>query len=165
MEHPEPIGRTSCVQCRGTGKAQDDTPCLACQGTGLVPAFKQPTIPSTPSSACSKQRRFSRYHTDLPITIRDQAKRESVGRCVIIAEGGLAAIFPEPIPTGSLVVVRLALPNHPAILELMAIVRNQTGLRHGLEFISMADSEGEAIGHFCAGLVLQSESSTDSGTI
>jgi len=127
-----------------------------------VPVFKQPTIPSVPPAGSSKQRRFSRYHTDLPITIRDQSERESVGRCVIIAEGGLATILPEPIPAGSVVAVRLSIPNHPATLEPMAVVRNQIGLRHGLEFVSLTDSERIAIRKFCADLILQSEPPVDS---
>jgi len=162
MEHPEPIGQTPCVQCRGTGKAEDDLPCAACQGTGLVPVFQQTTISSAPPAESSKQRRFSRYHTDLPITVRDQGERESVGRCVIIAEGGLAAIFPGPIPAGSVVTAWLSIPNHPAILEPMAVVRNQIGLRHGLEFVSLTDSERTAIRQFCAGLMAQPERPVDS---
>jgi len=146
------------MQCRGTGKAEDDLPCAACQDTGLVPVFKQPTIPSGPPPGSSKRRRFSRYYTDLPITVRDRLERESVGRCVIIAEGGLAAIFPEPIPAGSVVTVRLPIPNHPAILEPMAVVRNQTGLRHGLEFVSLTDSDRMAIRRFCQGPSIQSDS-------
>jgi len=150
------------VQRRGTGKAEDDLPRAACKATGLVPVFKQPTIPSAPPAGPSKQRRFPRYYTDLPITIRDQEERESVGRCVIIAEGGLAAIFSDLIPAGSVVTVRLSIPNHPATLELMAVVRNQIGLRHGLEFVPLTDLERIAIRRFCAGLVVQSEPPVDS---
>jgi hypothetical protein len=99
----------------------------------------------------------------LPLRLRDQQEQEFAGRCVVIAEGGLAAILPEPIPAGSAVTLQLSIPTHPAVLEAGAVVRNQLGLRHGFEFASLTDSERLAIRQFCAGLMIQPEPAFDSG--
>ena len=155
--NPQLIGRTVCGGCRGTGKTDDEMACPVCEGTGLVAVFKQPPVPGTPPVGWSKRRRFPRYYTDLPLTLRDQQEQEFAGRCVVIAEAGLAAILPEPIPAGSVVTLQLPIPTHPAALEVWAIVRNQLGLRHGFEFVSLTDSDRVAIRQFCTGLMIQSE--------
>jgi len=154
---PEPIGQTCCMDCRGTGKKDDETTCLTCQGTGLVAVFGKPTTPTQTLRTGSPRRRFSRYYTDLPIKIRDQREQELTGRCVIIAEGGLAAILPQPTSTGSVATLRLSIPTHPTVLEVRVVVRDQIGLRHGFEFVSLTDSERMAIRQFCAGLMVQLE--------
>ncbi len=156
------IGHTPCQDCCGTGKSRGGALCSACEGTGLVAVFQQPTTVITAPARPSNRRRFPRYYTDLPITLRDQQEQESVGRCVVIAEGGLAAVLPEPIPPGSVVVLRLSIPPHPTILEVWAVVRNQLGLRHGFEFVSLTDSGRLAIRQFCSGLMIQSEPTGDS---
>jgi hypothetical protein len=122
----------------------------------LVKVFSEPVVPSAASGGPSGQRWFPRYYTDLPLTLRNQQGQALAGRCVVIAEGGLAAILPEPIPAGSVVMLRLSIPNH-ATVEAWAVLRNQTGLRHGFEFVSLTDWERAAIRKFCAGLMVQSE--------
>jgi len=160
---PEPIGRTRCEGCRGTGKTDDGAACPACQGTGLVAVFKQPIVPcAAPAGSSTRRRRFPRYYTDLPLTLRDPQEQEFAGRCVVIAEGGLATVLPEPIAAGSVVMLQLPIPTHPAMLEVWAVVRNQLGLRHGFEFVRLADSERVAIRQFCSGLMMQSEPAFDS---
>ncbi len=154
---PELIGHTSCEVCRGTGKSENGAACSACQGAGLEPVFRQPTVPSPPAGSYTRRRRFPRYYTDLPLSLRDQQERELAGRCVVIAEGGLAAVLPEPLPAGSVVTLQLPIPTHPTVLEAWAVVRNQLGLRHGFEFVSVTDSERVAIRQFCNGLMVQSE--------
>lgn len=158
---PEPIGRTPCETCRGTGTSVDGTACPACHGTGLMKVFKPPTVPGAPAAApagsSTRRRRFPRYYADLPIGLRDQQEREFAGRCVVIAEGGLAAVLPEPIRAGSVVTLQLSIPTHPTVLEVLAVVRNQLGLRHGFEFVSLTDSERAAMRQFCSGLMVQSE--------
>jgi len=155
------IGYTRCEECGGTGKKSDETSCTNCWGTGLVPVFQEPAVPR-PQAEWSKQRRFPRYYTDLPLKLRDQREQELAGRCVVIAEGGVAAILPEPITIGSVVTLQLPLPTHPIALEAWAIVRNQLGLRHGFEFVSLPDSERAAIRQFCSGLSTQSNDQSGS---
>jgi hypothetical protein len=150
----EPIGHTPCADCCGVGKNDDETTCPTCQGAGLVPVFKQPAAVGT-QPAAPPGRRFSRYYTDLPITIRDQQERELAGRCVVIAEGGLAAILPEPISVGSVVKLQLHLPTYPTAIAVWAIVRNELRLRHGFEFVSLTDLERAAIRRFCNCLGVQ----------
>ena len=157
MNEPQIIGRTPCEECRGTGKSRDESACPVCAGTGLVAAFKQPTAVDTAPSGFPRRRRFPRFHTDLPIRLRDQREQEFTGRCAVIAEGGLAAVLPEPIPSGSVVTLQLSFPTYPTILETWAIVRNQIGLRHGFEFVSLTDPERVAIRQFCNGLTVQSD--------
>lgn len=153
----ESIVRTRCEACSGTGTSQDETLCPACQGTGLVAVSRQPTVPGTPPTvptpSSTRRRRFSRYYTDLPLTLRDQQEREVAGHCVVIAEGGLAAV----LPVGSVVTLRLHIPTHSTTLEVLAVLRNQLGLRHGFQFLSLTDAQREAVKRFCNGLMLQSE--------
>jgi len=152
----EPIGLTRCGKCGGIGETQEETPCPTCEGTGLVNVFSEPVVPSAASGGPSKQRRFPRYYTDLPLTLRSQQEQVLAGRCVVIAEGGLAAILPEQIPAESVVTLRFSIPDHGTV-EAWAVLRNQIGLRHGFEFVSLTDSERVAIRQFCAGLMVQSE--------
>ncbi len=150
----EYLGETQCEQCGGTGKKPEGESCPRCWGTGLLPVFKQHPA-STPAVQSSERRRFPRYYTDLPVRLRNQ--QEVTGRCLIISEAGVAAILPKPVPTGSVVTLQLPIPIlHPAVLETLAVVRNQIAPRHGCEFVSLKDTEREAIRQFCNGLVAQS---------
>ena len=155
----EYAGDKQCEECGGGGIAPGGKLCTRCLGTGLLPVFKQHTV-STPPVQSSKRRRFPRYYTDLPVRLRDHHEEELAGRCGIIAEGGIAAILPKAITTGSVVTLELPIPTlDPPVLETLGLVRNQLGLRHGFEFVSLKDSEREAIRQFCVGLVRQSDDS------
>lgn len=153
----EKIGYTICEDCRGTGKKSDERSCTHCEGTGWVAVFREPSVVSTPPVKSSERRRFPRYYTDLPVTLRDQQEQEFAGRCTIVAEGGLGAILPQPIPAGSMATLQLSIPTHVTVLTVRAVVRNQKGLRHGFEFVSLTDSERVAIRRFCHGLMTQSD--------
>lgn len=104
----------------------------------------------------SEKRRFPRYRTDLPLRIRNHEERDLDGRCFVIAEGGLGGNLPEPIPVGSVVQLRLAVPTHPTLLEVWAVVRYQQGPQHGFEFVSLTDTERLSIKEFCTELATQS---------
>jgi hypothetical protein len=153
----EIIGYTTCEDCRGTGKKSDETSCTKCGGAGWVAVFKETTILSGPPARSSERRRFPRYYTDLPVRLRNQQEQEFAGRCTIVAEGGVGVILPEPIPTGSMVILQLPIPTHATVLTVRVVVRNQQGLRHGFGFVSLADSERVAIKQFCDGLPPQSD--------
>ena len=103
-------------------------------------------------------RRFPCYHTDLPVSVRNHDERDLDGRCFVIAEGGLGANLPEPIPVGSIVRLRLALPTSSTLLNVWAIVRYQLDLHHGFEFVSLTDGERLSISEFCNQLAIQQSS-------
>jgi len=153
----ETIGYTTCQACGGTGKNPDETACTNCGGTGWIVVFKKSTVVATPPVQSSGRRRFPRYYTDLGITLRNQQEQKFSGRCVVIAESGLGAILPHPFPAGTVVTLQVSIPNYESALNAQAVVRNQEGLRHGFEFVSLADSERAAIRQFCGGLMLQSD--------
>ncbi|HYY70617.1 MAG TPA: PilZ domain-containing protein [Terriglobales bacterium] len=148
---PEPIGYTRWGQCGGTGKNDGGTACSVCEGTGLMPVFRPSRPRKDVPAVYSTQRRFPRYYTDLPIRVREQ-ERELGGRCAIIAENGIGVILPKPFPAGSVITVQLPVPTNPTAVEALGVVRNQSGLRHGIEFVSLTDSERGSIQQFCAGL-------------
>jgi PilZ domain len=98
------------------------------------------------------QRRFPRFRTDLPITVRDPLEHEFEGHCNVFAEGGLAAIFPEEFPVGSVVLLRFMVPTHPTELRVLAEVRYHIGFLHGLEFVSLNEEDRRPIQQFCSHL-------------
>jgi len=118
----------------------------------------QPPNPGAPPHGWSEQRRFPRYRTDLPLRVRDHQdhqERNLDGRCFVIAEGGLGGILPEPIPVGSVVQLRLAIPTHPPVFEVWAVVRYCVDLKHGFEFVSLTEAERLSIRQFCNELAIQ----------
>lgn len=145
-----PLGYTSCVDCRGSGRKDNGTPCLHCEGTGMV-AVCEPDYPENQEKWTTGQRRFPRYLTDLPITVSLHG-RDLEGYCNNIAEGGLGAFLPEPVPTCSVVVLHFVVPSHPTELRVQAVVRYQIGFQHGLEFVSLNEAERLAIRQFCSEL-------------
>ena len=140
-----PMGYTSCEHCGGRGKNADEAPCPSCGGTGLVPVRPK-----------TKQRRFPRYRTDLPITVRNFLGRDLEGHCNVIAEGGLSLTLPEAVPEGTVILLEFLVPIHPTRLRVWAVVRYLIGLQHGLEFISITERERLSIRQFCNELPLQS---------
>jgi len=148
-----PMGYTSCEHCRGRGKNDDEAPCPSCEGTGLVPVRPK-----------TKQRRFPRYRTDLPITVRNRLEHDLEGRCNVIGEGGLCVTLPEAVPEGKVVLLEFVVPTHPTPLRVWAVVRNLIGLQHGLEFISCTEGERLSIRQFSNELALQSISGAQTGS-
>ncbi len=139
-----PMGYTACDNCRGTGKRDDDAPCLSCKGTGLAAVRPR-----------AERRRFPRYQSNLPITVRNRLERDLEGHCTVVSEGGLSVTLLEAIPAGSVVLLQFALPTHPTQLRVWAVVRHLIGLQHGLEFISITEGERLSIRQFCNELAIQ----------
>ena len=105
------------------------------------------------------RRRFPRYHTALPLRVRDHLERQLEGYCDIIAEGGLGVTLSETLPLGSVVLLQFALPNRPTELQVWAIVRSYVDPhRHGLEFVSLNEEERHSMRLFCNELAVQSVS-------
>jgi len=111
-------------------------------------AVGEADYPENQEKRTTGQRRFPRYLTDLAITV---TLRESdfEGYCNQIAEGGLGALLPQPVPVGSVVWLQFVVAPHATELHVQAVVRYQTGFRHGLEFTSLAEAERVAIRQFC----------------
>jgi len=146
-----PLGYTPCEDCRGSGRKDDGSACPNCEGTGMA-AVREPRDPENPEEwTTGRQRRFRRYLTDLPLTV-SLGERDLEGYCNQIAEGGLGAFLPEPVPAGSVVALHFAVPTPPTVLHVQAVVRYQIGFQHGLEFVSLAEGERLAIRQFCTEL-------------
>ena len=111
-----------------------------------------------------QRRRFPRYRTDLPITVRNPLERNLEGHCNVIAEGGLCVTLPEAVPEGNVVLLEFVVPTHPTPLRVWAAVRYLIGLQHGVEFISITEGERLSIRQFCSELVLQSISGAQTGS-
>ncbi len=144
-----PLGYPSCEDCLGSGKRDDGAPCPRCEGTGT--AVREPRGPENPERWTTGKRRFPRYLTNLPLTI-SLGERDLEGYCNQIAEGGLGAFLPEPIPTSRVVVLHFAVPSPPVELHVQAVVRYQIGFQHGLEFVSLTEGERLSIRQFCSEL-------------
>ncbi len=139
------MGYTSCESCRGRGKNDDETPCPSCEGTGLVVVRPK-----------TERRRFPRYRTDLPITVRNRLERDLEGHCKVISEGGLGVTLPEAVSAGSVVLLQFVVPTYPTPLRVWAVVRYLIALQHGLEFMYITEGERLSIRRFCNELGLQS---------
>jgi len=142
-----PIGYTTCEKCGGRGKADDETSCAICNGTGLVP-FKRGI----------ERRRTPRYRTNLPVVVRNREAGDIEGLGTVISEGGLSLTLPSAIPVGNVLELQFAIPTHPMVLHVWAIVRNLMALQHGVEFVSLTDGERLSVRQYCNGLALQSAS-------
>ena len=145
------LGYTPCEDCHGRGKKSDGTPCPNCRGTGLVAVPTPPRLENGENKWTTGKRRFPRYLTNLPLTVSLRG-RFLEGYCNQIAEGGLGALLPEPVPVLSEVSLRFAVPTHPTKLHLQGVVRYQIGFQHGLEFASLAEEERLSIRQFCSEL-------------
>jgi len=98
-------------------------------------------------------RRFRRYRTNLPLRVRTQEGHHLSGHCFVIAEAGLGASLPEPIPVGSVVQLQFSLSTN-STLRVSAFVRNEVNLSYGFEFATLTDSERLVIKRFCNELAL-----------
>ena len=112
----------------------------------------EPRDPANPEEwTTTGKRRFRRYLTNLPLTV-SLGDRDLEGYCNQIAEGGLGALLPEPVPVGSPVMLHFRVPSPPAELHVQAVVRYQIGFQHGLEFASLDEGERLSIRQFCTEL-------------
>jgi len=102
------------------------------------------------------RRRFIRYRTDPPISVR-AVERDLEGCCDIISEGGMGGTLAGSLSVGNVVHLQFRVPTHPALIEVLVIVRDQQDLHHGFEFVSLTDAEQAAIRQFCNGLTIHSE--------
>ncbi len=103
----------------------------------LAPAFDQ-----TP------QRVFPRHPINVPfdlIALRSGVPENLLGRCTDISEAGAGAVVAGELATGQQVAVELRLPNVGVPVRARAVVRYQSRLRCGFEFVGLSVEQREKI--------------------
>jgi TonB family protein len=94
------------------------------------------------------QRGFSRHPINVPldlIALRSGVPENLPGRCTDISEVGLGAVVAGELSTGQQVAIELRLPNVGLPVRARALVRYQSQLRCGLEFVGMSVEQREMI--------------------
>ncbi len=102
-----------------------------------------------PSSGLSGvRRRIPRYPVAIPVDItvlRAGAPASIPGRSLDIGEGGVAAVLAAELQPGEWVAVELQLPNAARALQTKAVVRHQSQLRCGFEFLELSGDQKSMI--------------------
>jgi c-di-GMP-binding flagellar brake protein YcgR len=98
------------------------------------------------------KRRHERYLLSTPLTARvregqDETKIQT--HALDISETGIGTLSFERWGAGVRVDLDVMLPQGSARLEVQAIVRHQTGMRCGLEFVDMSPKQQETVGNTC----------------
>ena len=94
------------------------------------------------------QRGFSRHPISVPldlIALRSGVPENLPGRCTDISEVGLGAVVAGELSTGQQVAIELRLPNVGLPVRARALVRYQSQLHCGLEFVGMSVEQREMI--------------------
>ena len=69
-------------------------------------------------------------------------------RTVDIGVSGLAVTSPTPLPEGAAIDVDVTLPGVRVAMRLKATIRNKSGFRYGIEFLSTTDVQKDEITRF-----------------
>jgi hypothetical protein len=104
-----------------------------------------------------ERRRYPRYPVDLTIRINrsaDQGGSSFVGRGNNLGEGGLQVSVPVELGTNEVVRVEILIPYSSQPINLSALVNNKSGYTYGLEFMSLSQSDRNAIIRACNVLAL-----------
>jgi TonB family protein len=94
------------------------------------------------------RRAFPRHPINVPldvIALRSGVPENLPGRCTDISEAGVGAVVAGKMVTGQQVAVELRLPNVGVPVRARALVRYQSRLRCGLEFIGLSVDQREMI--------------------
>jgi hypothetical protein len=97
-------------------------------------------------------RRFPRYAADVRISVevfREQGTISLWGRSNELGEDGIGGTLTGELEPGEVVSMELALPLAAQPLKIRALVRYRTGLRHGFEFLALADQQREVLRRVC----------------
>lgn len=105
---------------------------------------------SAPSMALEKppRRVFPRHRISVPldlIALRSGVPETLPGRCIDISEAGVGAVVAGELAAGQHVALELRLPNVGVPVRARALVRYQTRLRCGLEFVGLSVDQREMI--------------------
>ncbi len=104
-------------------------------------------VPS-PVFAETPQRVFPRHPINVPldlIVLRFGVPENLPGRCTDLSEAGVGAVVAGELAAGQQVAVELRLPNVSVPFRARALVRYQSRLRCGLEFLGLSAEQREMI--------------------
>jgi TonB family protein len=94
------------------------------------------------------QRGFSRHPINVPvdlIALRSGVPENLPGRCTDISEAGVGAVVAGELATGQQVAIELHLPNVGLPVRARALVRYQSKLHCGLQFVGLSMEQREMI--------------------
>src|ERR1039458_4714017 len=94
------------------------------------------------------RRVFSRYPINVPldlIALRSGVPENLPGRCTDLSEAGVGAVVAGELAAGQQVAVELRLPNVGVPVRARALVRYQSRLHCGLEFVGLSVEQREMI--------------------
>jgi TonB family protein len=94
------------------------------------------------------RRRYARYHLAIPFDLtvfRPSAVTRLTGQAEDVGEGGLCGVISEPALPGERVELTLSLPSSPDLLNMRAVVRHQSGVHCGFEFLSLEHAHREQL--------------------
>jgi TonB family protein len=94
------------------------------------------------------QRVFPRHPINVPvdlIALRSGVPENLPGRCTDISEAGVGAVVAGELAAGQQIAVELRLPNVGVPVRARALVRYQSRLRCGLEFVGLSVEQREMI--------------------
>jgi TonB family protein len=96
----------------------------------------------------TRERGFNRHPINVPldlIALRSGVPDNLPGRCTDISEAGVGAVVAGELAAGLQVAVELRLPNVGVPVRARALVRYQSRLRCGLEFVGLSVEQREMI--------------------
>lgn len=98
-----------------------------------------------------QRRQHQRFYFDALLAVEAGTKRGAIyGRTSDIGEGGVGAVLPEPLGSGTSVRLEFQLPNAGGQkLRMHAIVRHRRGFYHGMEFQHVTGAERNTIKQLC----------------
>src|ERR1039457_6059671 len=105
-------------------------------------AVPSPTLDQTPKRVSPRHP----IHVPLDlIALRSGVPENLPGRCTDISETGVGAVVAGELAAGQQIAVELRLPNVGVPVRARALVRYQTRLRCGLEFVGLSVEQREMI--------------------
>ncbi len=105
------------------------------------------------------RRRYARYRLAVPFDLtvfRPSAVTRLTGQAEDLGEGGLCGVISESALPGERVELTLVLPASPDLLNMRAVVRHQSGLHCGFEFLSLEPAHREHLQRLAGQPELQS---------
>jgi c-di-GMP-binding flagellar brake protein YcgR len=116
----------------------------------MSPWRRIPGPDNIPPSTLSRRTERVLLSTQLTATIRAGEREKRIRtRALDISETGIGAVCVEGWSAGAPVDLDLTLPQQSAHLEIQAIVRHQTGVRCGLEFVDVSPRQRQTLLDVC----------------